>query len=221
MRRDAASVLLLLVGGALVKIVLDGSYVRYVKPAAAVPVFLAGLVMVGLAVVTLEFGGHRHSGVGAWLLVLPVLAIYLVAPPALGADSVIRAGARSVARPVASFAPLPRVGVVSISVSELVARAVWDAGSLRGRRVALTGFVVHEGAAEYVARLVITCCAADATPMKVALTGGSAGSLPDDQWVRVVGVVRTGSASVADGYTPTLAVSSLTTVAAPDDPYEY
>ena len=213
--------LLLLVGGALVKIVLDGSYLWYVKPAAAVPVFLAGVVMVGIAVVPWDFGGHRHSGVAVWLLVLPVLAVYLVAPPALGADSVIRAGARSVARPVASFAPLPRVGVVSISVSEFVARAVWDAGSLRGRRVALTGFVVHEGAADYVARLVITCCAADATPMKVLLSGGSVGLLPDDQWVRVVGVVGGGAASAVDGYTPTLVVSSLATVAAPGDPYEY
>jgi len=220
MRRDAAGVLLLLVGGALVKIVVDGSYLRYVKPSAAAPVFLAGVVMVGLAVVAWDLGGHRHSGFGVWLLVLPVLAIFLVAPPALGADSVIRAGARSVARP-ASFASLPNVGVVSISLSEFVARDVWDAGSLHGRRVALTGFVVHEGAADYVARLVITCCAADATPMKVELTGGSTSSLPDDQWVRVVGVVRDGSASAVDGYTPTLVVSSLTTVAAPDDPYEY
>ena len=139
----------------------------------------------------------------------------------MGAASVVRAGDRPVARPVSAFGLLPRAGVVPMSVSEFVARGVWDSRSLEGRRVELTGFVVHADAADYVARLVITCCAADAEPMKVALSGGMAGSLPDDQWVRVTGVLRPGSASVGNGYTPTLAAASLTTVAAPGDPYEH
>jgi uncharacterized membrane protein YcgQ (UPF0703/DUF1980 family) len=68
---------------------------------------------------------------------------------------------------------------------------------------------------------VITCCAADATPMKVALTGELASRLPDDQWIRVNGRLRPGSATQANEYTPTLTVSSLTTITAPEDPYEY
>jgi uncharacterized membrane protein YcgQ (UPF0703/DUF1980 family) len=72
-----------------------------------------------------------------------------------------------------------------------------------------------------VARLVITCCAADATPMKAVLTGGQAARLPNDQWIRVTGRLRAGSAVEANGYTPTLTVSSLTTVSAPADLYEY
>lgn len=217
------NVLLLLVGGAMMKIVLDDSYLRYVKSTAAVPVLLAGAAMAGLAVVGMvqDSNGHQHSRFAAWLLVLPVLAIFGVAPPALGADAVVRAGNPPIARNMATFAPLPRSGVVAMPLSEFVARAVWDSGSLDGRQIELTGFVVHEGNANYVARLVISCCAADAEPMKVALTGGRTDQLPDDQWVRVTGVLQPGSSSASNGYTPTLAVTALMTVNQPRDPYEY
>ena len=72
-----------------------------------------------------------------------------------------------------------------------------------------------------MARLVITCCAADATAMKVALTGHQADQLPNDQWIQATGRLIPGSATEANGYTPTLNVSTLTTVTPPTDPYEY
>jgi uncharacterized repeat protein (TIGR03943 family) len=232
MRRETANVLLLLVGGALVRIALNGSYLRYVKPSAFPFVLTAGVVMIVLAVAAIvrdirgaRIHEHGHGGRAAWLLVLPVLAILVIAPPALGADSVLRAGARTapavVARGGAAFPPLPADAVVPVALSEFITRSVWDAsGSLDGRTVSLTGFVVHGGRTIYVARLVITCCAADATPMKVVLSGG-AGSIPNDQWVIVAGRLRAGSATTANGYTPTLDVSSLRTINAPADPYEY
>lgn len=235
MRRDATNVLLLLVGGALVKITVDGTYLRYVKPTAKPWVLAAGVIMIGLAAATIvrdalatqpDDDGHQHSGRWAWLLLLPVLAIFLVAPPALGADSVLRAGNRvapSIIRAgTAVFPSLPRGAVVPIAMGDFITRSVWDAsGSLDGRTVTLTGFVVHDNGTDYVARLVITCCAADATPMKVALTGRQADQLPDDQWIQATGVLRPGSATEANGYTPTMTVSTLTTVDAPADPYEY
>jgi uncharacterized repeat protein (TIGR03943 family) len=234
MRRETTNILLMLLGGALVKITLNGTYVRYVKPTAKPWVLAAGVIMVGLAVIAIAQDmlttrpaphpdDHHHSGRWAWLLLLPVLAIFLVAPPALGADSVLRAGNRTApVRQGSAFPPLPRAAVVPIAMGEFITRSVWDpSNSLAGRTVALTGFVVHANGTDYVARLVITCCAADATPMKVALTGRQADELPDNQWVRVAGVLRPGSATEANGYTPTFAVSSLTTVDPPEDPYEY
>ncbi|HEX9336521.1 MAG TPA: TIGR03943 family protein [Pseudonocardiaceae bacterium] len=231
MRRETTNVLLVLVGGALVKITLNGTYLRYVRPTALPWVLAAGMITAGLGVVAIvrdvlaDRGrqDHCHAGRWVWLLVLPVLAIVLVAPPALGADSVVRAGNRTatVARPTA-LPPLPRGAVVPIAMSEFIARSVWDAtGSLTGRTVQLTGFVVHDNGTDYLARLVITCCAADATPMKVALAGRQAGHLPDNQWVRMAGVPRPGSATEANGYTATIVVSSLITIDAPADPYEY
>lgn len=239
-RRETANVLLVLVGGALVKLAVTDAYLRYVKPSARLWVLAAGVVMILLAVSGIvrdavaghaahradDGHGHQHGSRSVLLLVLPVLAIFLVAPPGLGADAVLRAdgrgGAAVVARRDAVFAPLPAGAVAPISVSEFVTRSVWDAsGSLAGRTVRLTGFVVRDRGALYVARLVITCCAADATPMKVALVGGQLDGLVDDQWIAVDGRLRPGSATPADEYTPTLLVSAVRVIAAPPDPYEY
>lgn len=228
--RDGVHVLLVLVGSALVKITADGTYLRYVKPATAPLVLTAGVVMIALAGTCIardlthaNHRGHHHPGTRwCWLLALPVLTIFLVAPPALGADTVLRAGhATRVAPPGNGFAPLPR-GTVPMAVSEFVTRSVWDPiHALNTTTVALTGFVVHAAGTDYVARLVITCCAADATPMTVALTGGGASGLADDQWIRVTGRLRPGSATTANGYPPTLLVTGLRTVPPPADPYEH
>ncbi|HEY1571576.1 MAG TPA: TIGR03943 family protein [Pseudonocardiaceae bacterium] len=219
------NVLLVLVGSALVKITLDGTYLRYVKPASAPLVLMAGIVIIALALAAIARPARHHHHPGArwcWLLVLPVLTIFLVAPPALGADTVLRDGrATRIAPPGEAFAPLPR-GIVPMAVSEFVARSVWDpTHALNTRTVALTGFIVHTAGSDYVARLVITCCAADATPMTVALTGHLASDLANNQWITVTGRLRPGSATTANGYTPTLLVTELHTVGPPADPYEH
>lgn len=222
------NVLLVLVGATLVKITVDGSYLRYVKPTSAPLVLAAGIVIIGLAATGIvreigHPGGQRHPGTRwSWLLALPVLTIYLVAPPALGAETVRHDGHTArIAAPSTAFPPLP-AGTVPMAVGDFVTRAVWDSThALDTRSVALTGFVVHSAGTDYVARLVITCCAADATPMTVALTGHLATGLPDDQWIQVTGRLRPNSATPADGYTPTLDVTALHTVDPPADPYEH
>ncbi|HEX3781391.1 MAG TPA: TIGR03943 family protein [Pseudonocardiaceae bacterium] len=250
MRREAQNILLLLVGGALLKITLNGTYLRYVKPTVKPWVLAAGAIMIVLAVVAIIMDikaarpgavqadpaddvhdhGHHHHPRSPWLLVLPVLAIFLIAPPALGADSVLRSDGRNAVTATApivqegasAFPPLPKEAVVPLELSEFITRSVWDAtNSLRGRTVGLTGFIVHDQGSTYVARLVITCCAADATPMKVQLAGGQADALPDDQWVAADGELEPGSATAANEYTPTLKVSALDQISAPADPYEY
>ena len=225
-RHDSSNVLLVLVGSALLKLVLTGTYLRYVKPGTKPWLIVAGTLMIALALASIirDLRGtpsaHTHHTRAAWLLALPVLTIFLVAPPALGADSVLRAA--TTPPPNTALPPLPSHGVVHLTMSDLVTRAVWDdARSLAGRTVTVTGFVVHHEDTDYVARLVITCCAADATPMKVALTGHLAAALPDNQWVSITGRVSPGSAVAADAYTPTFAVTSLNPINPPADPYEH
>ncbi|HEX5401782.1 MAG TPA: TIGR03943 family protein, partial [Pseudonocardiaceae bacterium] len=53
MRRETTNILLVLVGSALIKITLDGTYLRYVKPAAQPLVLTAGMVVVLLALVAM------------------------------------------------------------------------------------------------------------------------------------------------------------------------
>nr|WP_239071965.1 TIGR03943 family protein [Amycolatopsis sp. SID8362] len=235
--------MLLLLGGALIKIAVNGDYLRYVKPAQQPWIIAGGAVMVLLGAVAIvrdllaaraapapaspdDGHGHAHSARPAWLLLVPVLAVFLVAPPALGADSVIRTEARvpasAAAANAASFPPLPAGDPVPLAVNEFVSRAGWDAaGTLNGRTVALTGFVVHNDGGTLLARLVISCCAADAFPVTVRLRGGEADHLASDAWIRVTGQVVPGTATRANSYTPDFTPASLATVPAPKDPYEY
>lgn len=242
MNRETQNILLILLGGALVKIAVNGDYLRYVKPAQQPWIIVGGAVMVLLGAVAIvrdlvasrgaaapdhdAHDGHAHSARPAWLLLVPVLAVFLVAPPALGADSVIRTEARvpasAAAAGAAAFPPLPAGAVVPLTVNEFVSRAGWDAaGTLTGRTVSLTGFVVHTGGSTLLARLVISCCAADAFPVTVRLRGGEADHLASDAWIRVTGEVVPGTATKADSYTPDFTPASVTTVPAPQDPYEY
>jgi len=264
MRRETQNILLVLLGGALLKIALNGTYLNYVKPglqpwlivSGAVMVLLAGVaiatdilrarraahasetasapaVTAGVAVAEHDHphdDGHGHShgaARSAWMLLMPVLAIFLIAPPALGADSVNRAGGRTVASEQrqdqvikTKFPPLPAGSVVPMRMADVATRAAWDAtNSLNGRTLELTGFVVHDAAGVYVARLVITCCAADAMPVKARLVGAE--GLADDQWITVTGQVRPDSAVQADNYVPVFDTTSVKKIGTPSDPYEY
>jgi uncharacterized repeat protein (TIGR03943 family) len=234
-------VLLLLLGGALLKISLNGQYLRYVKPSLHVWLIVCGLIAVALAVIGSVRDlrvprhvhgvqdGHQHSSRSPWLLMLPVLAIFLIAPPALGSDKVARSGDRSVAAQApkgdtnVDFVELPDEEAPLLKIGDAVTRAIWDdSGSLDGRQIRLVGFVTKgTDGSTYLARLVIGCCAADATPVKVKLDGAGAAQYAPDTWLEVRGEIRSGTANEANGYAPTFLVSQVTPVQAPPDPYEF
>lgn len=248
MRRETGNILLILLGGALVKLALSGEYLRYVKPVHQPWLLGGGVIMLLLGAVAIvrdlrapdgdhehsgeageDCGPHEHGTRSAWLLVVPVLTVLLVAPPALGSDSVGRAQGRTAAwEPVgssgAAFPPLAE-GTPALTLSEFAARAGWDeTGSLEGRAVRLTGFVVHRGGEVYLARLVIGCCAADANPVTVRLVGERAAEvarLPDDSWTEITGELVPGSASERTGYVAALTVASALPVPEPAEAYEY
>jgi uncharacterized repeat protein (TIGR03943 family) len=239
-RRETQNVLLVLLGGALLKITFNGSYLHYVKPSLLPFLVSAGVVILALGVIAIvrdaratannhdDHPGHgdhaEHAGRSPWLLLLPVLAIFLVAPPALGADAVSRSASAAPQRSAVNFPPLPAGPAPALRMSDFVTRAVWDdAGSLNGRQVRLVGFVVHgDHGVTYLGRLVMACCAADAWPMKVRLEGRSGlASLPQDGWFAVRGQVVPGSARSDSGFAPTFTVSDLHPVPAPAEPYEF
>jgi uncharacterized repeat protein (TIGR03943 family) len=246
-RRETQHVLLVLLGGAVLKISLNGQYLRYVKPSLHPWLIAAGVVALALAAAGIArdiraasarahglaggargdaHGGHvhDHGTRSPWLLLLPVLAIFLVAPPALGADKVARYGDRTVIGPAPSdgtFEQLPAGDAPLLTIGDAVTRAVWDSsGTLDGRQIRLVGFVVRkpDGTVD-LARLVISCCAADAAPVRVRLDGGAA-AYASDTWLEARGEVVPRSATEANGYVPTFTVSELHEVPAPQDPYE-
>ncbi|OLZ46802.1 TIGR03943 family putative permease subunit [Amycolatopsis keratiniphila] len=239
MKRETQNILLILLGGALLKITVNGDYLRYVKPAQQPWIIAGGAVMVALGAVAIvrdllsaraaaAVPGeiHEHNARSAWLLMVPVLAVFLVAPPALGADSVTRTEARApqsaAASNAAAFPPLPAGDVVPLEVNEFVSRAGWDSsGSLNGRTVRLSGFVVHNEGNTMLARMVIGCCAADAFPITVRMVGEGVSGFGNDTWLEVTGTVVPGTAVRENSYMPDLTLTSVRQVPAPKDPYEY
>nr|WP_205861625.1 TIGR03943 family protein [Planosporangium flavigriseum] len=225
---------MLLVGGAVLRSSLTDMYLRYVKQGLRPFLIAAGALLVIAALMTLwyEFRGsktdddhghgHSHEPRVAWLLILPVFALLLVSPPALGSYAASRAG--TALQQVSDFPPLPQGDPVQISVLDYASRAVFDEGrSLGDRKVQLRGFVV-KGAdgAPYLARMILTCCAADARPIKVGLAGQVPADLKPDTWLEVTG--RYTEKKVKDeinGETiPYLEVVDLQRVAAPNEQYE-
>ncbi|MGX7827019.1 TIGR03943 family putative permease subunit [Actinokineospora sp. 24-640] len=300
MRRETQNILLILAGGALLKISFTGAYLLYVKPAHQPWLIGGGLVMVALAIISIardliapreaapeavaaepvaaahgapsgatavaidsgdahpagshstgehstgehstgehstgehaagehsdDEHEHNHSARSAWLLLLPVLAIFLIAPPALGADSVMRGDNQAAASRASGtdgrslFPALPQGDVVTVAMSDFAARAAWDSGdSLKDRTVRLTGFIVAQGDTVYLARLSIACCAADAFPVKVKLDGAGTDSLENDMWIEAIGQVQMGTATKETDYVPTLTVTGLSQIPQPENPYE-
>lgn len=247
MNTRTQSFVLLLFGGALLRLATSDALLRYVRPISRPWVLLAGLAFVGLALWNLVaawraaqhhgwtderegldahghgiIDAHGHGGASraGWLVLAPVVAILVIAPPALGAFSASRAPA-TVAKPAAdiSFPPLTGRDPVPLSLVDFATRALWDDGrTLTGRTVALTGFVLRDQTGGFViARLVITCCAADARPIDVGVTSG-AKPPPTDTWVTVTGTYA--GAGGSDGTLPLLTSTGVTVVRPPTNPYD-
>jgi uncharacterized repeat protein (TIGR03943 family) len=258
MNRDTQSVLLVLLGGAVVRISADDTYLRYVRSWTRPYLLTAGIVLVVLGLTSLlrehlgrrpapadsagsatgsagagdpgsdagadEHGhDHSHGPRVAWLLLLPIFAIFLVAPPALGSYAAGRGG-NDIAKPAdsSSFAALPDGDPVTTTLADFATRAIWDQGrSLQGRRIRLVGFVSpRPGGGYYITRLVITCCAADARPIKISVQG-QPGQLATDSWIEVTGSYGGMEylASKAEQI-PIIRADSVTQVKIPSEPYE-
>jgi putative membrane protein len=238
--REAQAFVLVLLGGALVRAGATDLYLRYVK-AGLQPLLLgAGVVLIVAGVVTVwhewrprqarPYSGHdgRHSGHAnreprvSWLLLLPLLGLSLVAPPALGSYSASNTGTalRRLDIPV----EVPPTGPLRLRLLDYAGRAVYDHGrSLVGRPIILTGFItVDRDGAPYLTRMLLSCCAADAGPIKVRLSGRVPPVLQPDTWFAVTGTytARQTTDPINGGPIPYIDISRADPVSAPPDPYE-
>jgi uncharacterized repeat protein (TIGR03943 family) len=251
--RQAQAVILLLVGGAVLRASLTDQYLNYVKAGLRPYLVLSGAILVVAGVYSLwhelrpgkqaaephqdeheaqheqheaqHDDGHGHGSGGprvAWLLLAPVLGLLLVAPPALGSYAAGRAGSALVEK--SDFAPLPAGDPVKLSMLDYASRAVFDRGvSLGERRVELTGFAMRGPEGTWLlARMMVSCCAADARPVKVALAGELPEGLAEEQWLRVTGKYtgRQAKDTVNGETIPFIEVSEVTLIPAPVEQYE-
>lgn len=243
MRHYGPAVLLALVGAAILRVSLFSDlYLRYVQAGLRPYLVVSGVVLVllaGVAGVLVRSAGeqegphresphahadHAHGPAGprvAWFLTLPALALMLFPPPALGSYSAERETAQRVARGIGTFPALPAGNPLDLTLGEFGSRAVYDSGgSLKGRTVRLTGFVTRDADGTwYVTRLLVSCCAADATAAKAEVRGADAP--PVDTWVTVTGTWHPeGELGSAAAWPPVLDATSVRQVRQPDNPYE-
>ena len=242
MSRETQNTVLMLVGVGIAIITISGAFTRYVKPgllpwlaaSAVLLIALALLVMVG----DIRRGGprmsdpadddghshsHRHGIV--WLLVVPIVVLCFVTPPALR-PSAAAPSVTSVSNDVLNraFPPLPPGRAPELSLPELLMREAQDTtGSLKNRPITVTGFVLNEAQGVDLGRIVIICCAADAQLARIHLRGlaaSQAAGLPDNTWLRVEGEVAPRQ-STAAAPIPTLQATAVTRIDAPTNPYGY
>jgi uncharacterized repeat protein (TIGR03943 family) len=229
-RRALAASLLLLTGGALIRLVLSGQHLRYVKDSMAIPLLVTGAVVVALgfagwwlATSSPRSGerGHDHLPPVAWLLLLPVLAIYLIPPPALGSDAVLRESDLAVAPAADLFEPLPPGDPLVLTPREVVERALYDPESgIFDRELQVVGFAVPEedGAGWYIARISLACCAADGVAYRVLVEGAPPPAA--DEWLSVTGRLLPPSGPTEGLPIPRLQATEVGPFQEPANPYD-
>ncbi|MGW1491215.1 TIGR03943 family putative permease subunit [Streptomyces sp. NPDC002402] len=243
MNRQAQAAVLFLLGVAVLRAGFTDLYLRYVKAGLRPLLLVAGIVLIVAAIATVWYElrrprateenqparehqdrrshAHREPRI-SWLLILPLFALILVAPPALGSYSAMRTGT-ALQKPW-GFPTLPTGDPLQLSVVDYAGRAVYDHGrSLGGRRIKITGFVTLDGnGVPYLTRMVLNCCAADAQPVKIGLSGQIPPVLQPDTWLEVTGTYTSKQTKdpVNDGVIPFINISQARPVPAPHNEYE-
>jgi uncharacterized repeat protein (TIGR03943 family) len=242
MSRETQNTVLMLVGISIAIITISGAFTRYVKPGLLPWLAASAMLLIALALVAMvgdirrggprisdpaDDHGHGHSnrhGI-VWLLVVPVVVLCFVTPPALR-PSAAGPSVTSVSNDVLNraFPPLPPGRAPELSLPEVLMREAQDTtGSLKNRPITVTGFVLNEAQGVDLGRIVIICCAADAQLARIHLRGpaaSQAAGLPDNTWLRVEGEV-TPRQSTSAAPIPTLQATAVTRIDAPPNPYAY
>jgi uncharacterized repeat protein (TIGR03943 family) len=235
--RRAQAVVMLLLGGTVVKTSITDVYLRYVRQGLRPLLVACGLLLIVGAVMTLWYDlrspmqtdtgvGHAHRGPAvSWLLPLPVVGLLLVTPSALGSYTAGQAGSALTRQTSSSdYAALPLADPVTLTLLDYAARAVFDRGrSLADRRIQLTGFILDGPDGQpMLARIVLSCCAADGRPIKVGLSGDVPRGVPRNAWVTAVGTfdAKTAKDPINNAVVPYFSVARWQLVTAPASQYE-
>ncbi|CAM5739308.1 TIGR03943 family protein [Mycolicibacterium aubagnense] len=243
MNREVENTVLLLVGISIATVTFTGSFTRYVKPSLYPWLAVSAVLLVGLALVAIvrdwrmsraavdiddhehHHHEHGHRSTVVWMLVLPVVVLAFVVPPALSARAAEPTSvvvSNDVLR--RAYPPLPSGTTPEMSLPDVVARADYDNSRFAGQphdhrcRLHFSGPRRLGFGPGNHHLLRCRCPPVPAPSDRGACETG--GSLPDESWVRVRGVVTTTGDSTDHGI-PTLAVAALDRVAAPADEYAY
>jgi len=127
-------------------------------------------------------------------------------------------------RPTMQFPDLPAGKDPVLTLKNFVMRALYDGqDSASDNDITVIGFIAPPGDGYTdgytLARMTISCCAADATPMQIHLTGIA--KYPVNTWVTAVVSANKGTASDHNDYVPAADLTSMSPISQPSDPYEH
>ena len=214
-------------------VTVTGSYTRYVKPGMLPWLIGSAAILIGLAILAMasdirgkvaDGGGHHHHGERdgvVWLLVLPIVMLIFIVPPALSAQAASPVTVATSSR--SPFPPLPPGEAPTVALPQVLMRiATGPAGGLEGRTISVTGFTMKDHESVDLAKIVIICCAADAQLARLHLGGpaaASAGDLPENTWITVRGTIPAGQTYRGTSSIPTMNIDTLTRIDPPTNSY--
>jgi uncharacterized repeat protein (TIGR03943 family) len=243
MRRETENTILLLVGLSIGLTTFTGAFTRYVKPSLLPWLVATAALLIGLALVAIvgdirrggsghdnqqdqqdqQDDGHSHRAGVLWLLVVPIVVLIFVTPPALRPQAAARSVRVSNDALRQAFPPLPPGRAPEVALPEVLMRSANDtSGSLTNRLITVTGFILNDSGGADLARIVIICCAADAQLARIHLRdhgGEAAFRFPDNTWLRVEGEVIPATRQPHTVSVPTLRAVTVTRIDTPANPY--
>jgi len=175
----------------------------------------------------------RLRQLGRWLvLLIPVIAASILSPTALSSTTL-----NNRLNTTAGVAPMPSWNAASqksaqealaadpnqpvpVEVTDLItlSHSPDQIKAFDGRKVRVVGlFVGQAGEAPKLVRWIMWCCAADAMPAAVELSGNTSGNWKGDEWLEVVGTAH--FLSTLGHVVPQIAVDTITPTQEPDEPY--
>jgi uncharacterized repeat protein (TIGR03943 family) len=169
---------------------------------------------------------------GRWLvLLIPVIAASILSPSALSSTTMDNrsstagvaampswnAASQSKAKDALDADPNQPVPV---DVTDLItlSRSPEQIAAFEGRKVRAVGFLIQQpGQPPKLLRWIMWCCAADAQPASVELSGNTSGDWKDTQWLEIVGTAH--FPSTLGHVVPRIDVESIKPTQEPDEPY--
>ncbi len=196
-RLSRASVLAML-GIVTGSLLINGGYGAFVQQRMFIPLVLAAVVLIAFSIHEVYYAVKAEKtdpdaqwwsfgpAVG-WLMVLPLIVLFAVAPSALGAAAANRVDAFNPLEQTEAFPALDTsAGPAEMRVFDFLDRALWDPNeSLQDTPVRLEGLVVNDPDVPdgfLLTKFMVSCCAADGLPLQVAIRGVEQ-PLEDDTWV--------------------------------------
>ena len=174
----------------------------------------------------------RLRQLGRWLvLLIPIVAASVLSPSALSNTTANMRGLNSTAGVAAmpswnDASQLKAKEVVDSDPNQPVPVEVTDlitishtpaqVQSFEGRKVRVVGLFDGEAAPKLV-RWIMWCCAADAQPAAVELTGNTSGNWKGTDWLEVTGTAH--FPSTLGHVMPQIEVDTITPTPEPDEPY--